>query len=778
MNPEKVARPYKILYTTAIFSMAVVLWFAVGANGKSLILVAACVLSPLLLLLPRCRVTVPRVDIPLTLFAILLTLSAMVWNAPSFRAGTWLMSMGLCFFYAMTVRLMLAAHMDGEPILRTLRAVVLSYGAVLLLQQLCVLIGVSVFNNISHYANPWKLNALSNEPSHTSVILGIVMFYYALEYRRTTQRGIIACIGEHPWVWVAYVWCLLTPANVTALIALPVSLIPWITRRNVWWAAGLVVGITAALGVMTSTQEQNPVRRLKAFIGASATADTDEITRADISGASRALPVISCARDLNPSEPEFWTGHGTDADIRLASTDDFEAGPAYLFHILYNYGIFVEAALMWLVIQVCFVRCKPATWVMTAAAIFLMACNNQAYIWIILTLGAQYKWRSIGEPLKIPRLLGPSKHNGGKHPGTTRVAVIGTQGVPAHYGGFESLVENIIGFHKSPDIQYTIFCSSTLMDSSLPRYKGAELRYVHLNAHGIHSVAYDIISLCRVLAGYDTILILGVSGCVSLPVLKHLTRSCIIVNIDGHEYRRNKWGPLARSFLRLSETMAVHHADVVVTDNKGIQQYVNRVYHRDAELIAYGGDHAVRPIPAAQSRMVLDSYGLTAGGYSLAICRIEPENNVHIILEAFRGTNHRLAAVGNWGHSEYSQELWNKYKDDDNLLLLDSIYDLDTLYALRSNARYYIHGHSAGGTNPSLVEAMFFNMPILAYDVVYNRETTFGLAHYFTDSASLRKLIDTDIKPDGRLVRKAHEAYNWKTIAAQYEHLFRSGRSR
>lgn len=352
-----------------------------------------------------------------------------------------------------------------------------------------------------------------------------------------------------------------------------------------------------------------------------------------------------------------------------------------------------------------------------------------------------------------------------------KVAVIGTQGVPAHYGGFEALVENIIGENCSSNVSYTVFCSSQVMDRSLPRYKGAELRYVPIYPHGARSVAYDFVSLCKSLHGYDAILVLGVSGCIFLPVLKHFTKAKIIVNIDGHEYRRHKWGSFARFFLRLSEKMAVRHADTVVTDNIGIREYVARVYKRQSELIAYGGDQVVRPLDRESQLHVLHRLGID-GEYAFALCRIEPENNCHLILEVFDGLAENLVFVGNWGHSRYSIDLYHRYRNHPNMRLLDPVYDLNDLYALRNNARCYLHGHSAGGTNPSLVEALFFPAPVIAYDVIYNRATTFDRALYFRDAASLRNLIKNLPDPSSTLVDLAYKNYSWASIAKSYEALY------
>ena len=128
--------------------------------------------------------------------------------------------------------------------------------------------------------------------------------------------------------------------------------------------------------------------------------------------------------------------------------------------------------------------------------------------------------------------------------------------------------------------------------------------------------------------------------------------------------------------------------------------------------------------------------------------------------------------IGNWHRNGYSRKLKEEYSGIDNIILLDSIYDLDILHTLRSNARYYIHGHSAGGTNPSLVEAMFFGQPILAYDVVYNRETTKDKGHYYRSTEELQQLIAQDVDNGKELKEVACEEYTWAKIAQQYEALY------
>lgn len=353
-----------------------------------------------------------------------------------------------------------------------------------------------------------------------------------------------------------------------------------------------------------------------------------------------------------------------------------------------------------------------------------------------------------------------------------KVVIIGIQGVPASYGGFESLVENIIGENQSSDISYTIYCSSKDMKTILPEYKGAKLRYIPLHANGIQSIPYDIWAMLRSIRGFDTILVLGTSGCLFLPFLKLLSGKRLVVNIDGLEHRREKWGKLARWVLKTSEKMAVRFADVVIADNKGIQDYVTETYCKSSEMIAYGGDHVLREVKPVRQQEILKQYGLTAGGYAIKVCRIEPENNCHIVLEAFARSGKPLVFIGNWGKSEYARRLRDQYTGKSNIQILDAIYDLDILYTLRLNASYYVHGHSAGGTNPSLVEAMFFGRPILAYDVVYNRETTKQEAYYFKTVEDLVELLGRNDLQGQRMQELAKEYYTWEKIAKAYEILY------
>ena len=345
------------------------------------------------------------------------------------------------------------------------------------------------------------------------------------------------------------------------------------------------------------------------------------------------------------------------------------------------------------------------------------------------------------------------------------ISVIGTVGVPACYGGFESLVENLLPSDKIG----LIYCSSSSYENKQAEHKGCALKYIPLSANGVQSIPYDIISILHSLIfTKNDLLVLGVSGALAIPIFKLFSKRKVITNIDGLEWRREKWGAAAKSFLKYCEKIAVKYSDTIIADNAAIAVHVKDSYGVNAEVIAYGGDHVV-VAPLVDAKIDV----------SLALCRIEPENNVEMILKAFSTLpEKKLQFVGNWDNSSFGRSLKQEYSVFDNIEIIDPIYNLHQLYELRSRANLYLHGHSAGGTNPSLVEMMFFGIPIFCFDCNYNRASTEDKANYFSSSKDLVELInDTNAVVNEQIGSNmkeiAERRYTWEIIKQQYEDLFK-----
>lgn len=354
-----------------------------------------------------------------------------------------------------------------------------------------------------------------------------------------------------------------------------------------------------------------------------------------------------------------------------------------------------------------------------------------------------------------------------------KLAVIGTTGLPAKYGGFETLAHHLVD-HLNQDHEITVYCSSKYFadkNKRLKKFNGANLFYLPFNANGYQSIIYDIVSIIHALRYANALLILGVSGTILLPIIKIFSSKPMIVNIDGQEWKRPKWNWITRKFLKLCERIAVRYANTIITDNRAIQDYVSQEYNTKSVLIEYGADHVSKQ---KITDMDMAKYPFLAAPYAFNVCRIEPENNIHLILEAFvKQPFWNLVIVGLWNHGTYGMALKAKYSIYSNIHLLDPIYNQDELNVLRSNTDLYVHGHSAGGTNPSLVEAMYLGLPIMTFDVSYNRETTSHKALYFRTPDELIYLLNTTGKSKLEEVGNVmHEVactrYIWQNIAQRY----------
>ncbi|MEN7549952.1 DUF1972 domain-containing protein [Rapidithrix thailandica] len=354
-----------------------------------------------------------------------------------------------------------------------------------------------------------------------------------------------------------------------------------------------------------------------------------------------------------------------------------------------------------------------------------------------------------------------------------RLAIIGTVGLPASYGGFETLADHLVkNLGESYDI--TVYCSGKKYPSHkrADQYLSARLKYIPLEANGIQSIPYDSISILHALFYADVLLVLGVAGAWILPFVKKFTRKKIVISIDGIEWKRDKWNLLAKWYLWWAEKVAVKNSHIDISDNESIQDYTARRYGSLSRIVEYGADHTIKTFPSQEDK---EKYPFLHASYAFKVCRIEPENNVHKVLEAFsKLPSHTMVIVGNWKNSDYGRNLRVQYSQYPNIILLDPIYEQRTLDMLRGNAKLYIHGHSAGGTNPSLVEAMYLGLPVIAYNVSYNKTTTESKAKYFSTSTELKELVQNITAADLVLMAAsmgeiANRRYIWKVIASKYD---------
>jgi glycosyltransferase involved in cell wall biosynthesis len=353
------------------------------------------------------------------------------------------------------------------------------------------------------------------------------------------------------------------------------------------------------------------------------------------------------------------------------------------------------------------------------------------------------------------------------------ITIVGIVGVPAKYGGFESLVETLLD-NNEYSFKYKIFCSSKFYQKKPSYYKGASLIYLRLNPNGASSIIYDGLAILSCLKNHtDIILLLGVSGAIFLPLMKLFSNSKIICNIDGIEWKRQKWSYLARVFLKFSESIAIKYSDIIITDNKGISDYVSLNYRKDSVTIAYGAD-----VNTDHSNYLLNKYGLSKNQYFFKVCRIEPENNIELILNAFSQMHdQKIVIIGNWHNSVFGMKMLRTYEAYSNITLLNPIYNQFDLNELRVNCKGYIHGHSAGGTNPSLVEAMGLRLPIIAFDVNFNRHTLNNNGVYFKNQHELIYEIsrfnsrNLDIEKE-EIYEIFLNRYTKEKIAEEYAQLF------
>jgi glycosyltransferase involved in cell wall biosynthesis len=344
-----------------------------------------------------------------------------------------------------------------------------------------------------------------------------------------------------------------------------------------------------------------------------------------------------------------------------------------------------------------------------------------------------------------------------------KLYIIGSNGIPARYGGFETFAENI-SIRLSDDYQITVVCSKYFYntDEQKVAWKNIQRRFIGFRGNGFQSLIYDFRSLWIASKKADFILLLGVGAGIFLPLFSVSTRRTLVVHIDGLEWMRPKWNFPAKVLLRLGFLLSLRYAHSILIDNSALQAYAPAKYHSKLKQITYGGDH----LPQGQLGQSFKSRP-----YALAIARAEPENNLHLILKAFNKIDSLdLVIISNWQQTRYGRVLHSIYRHRKNMLLTGPVYNQNELQKYRDNCVVYIHGHCAGGTNPSLVEAMYSGIPVFACNNEFNRTTTNGLAYYFKSEEELIQLISecnsSMLEKNAQQLKAfAQNNYEWKIAA-------------
>ncbi len=381
------------------------------------------------------------------------------------------------------------------------------------------------------------------------------------------------------------------------------------------------------------------------------------------------------------------------------------------------------------------------------------------------------------------------------------VFIIGSKGIPACYGGYETFVEKLTENQKSHDIKYHIACAEDkASEVGEFEYNGAQcFKVVRKPIGSAQAITYDIdaFKYCLKYIQENNIShpIVYVLACRIGPFVGrfakclHSLGGILMVNPDGHEWMRAKWSLPVRHYWKVSERGMVKHADLLVCDSRNIEQYIHEEYaslNPQTTFIAYGADIKRSTLSDYDQKWTewLKEHGLSPFNYYLVVGRFVPENNYETMIREFMRSNTKreFALVTNVNDA-FLEELEEKthFREDSRIKFVGAIYDQELLKKVRENAFGYFHGHEVGGTNPSLLEALASTRLNLLLDVGFNREVAENSALYWTkESGSLSSLIkradrlskDDIEKLDAASTRRIETAYSWPYITDLYETLF------
>lgn len=356
------------------------------------------------------------------------------------------------------------------------------------------------------------------------------------------------------------------------------------------------------------------------------------------------------------------------------------------------------------------------------------------------------------------------------------VAILGTNGLPANYGGFETLTNFLVENFEKESFNVVVYCSKTPKNQRLSSFKGAKLIYFPFKANGWQSILYDFFTIAHAFFNASDLIILGFSGAFAFPFNKFFKKN-IIFNIGGIEWQKVRGSKLTSKFeikiKKFMERLCVTNSNTVIIDNFHFNEYILKRYAIKPVLAEYGGDH-VKKIEITDKN--LKKYPFLSSEYALSLSRAQEDMNIHLLIDAFKVLpQKRIVIISNWSISQYGRNLYKNYSNKfDNIILLKGIYDAQELDTIRSNASLYIHTHSLCGTAPSLVEAMSLNIPVISYDTPTNRLTTENNTFFFSDLISLKRIlnkIDTNllIQIKQNMFEISKRRYTWSRISDIYK---------
>jgi glycosyltransferase involved in cell wall biosynthesis len=354
-----------------------------------------------------------------------------------------------------------------------------------------------------------------------------------------------------------------------------------------------------------------------------------------------------------------------------------------------------------------------------------------------------------------------------------KIAILGTRGIPNYHGGFEQFSEFFSLFLNSKGIEVYVYCSS-IHPYKEDIYKGVQRIVCNDVEDKIGTSGQFLYDLNCIMDArkreFDVILQLGYTSS-SIWSFLFPKNTIIITNMDGLEWKRSKYSSLVQNFLKFAEKLAVKHSDYLISDSIGIQKFLKEKYKKESKYIAYGATLFEVPDEKIIQPIVDIPYS-----YDLLIARMEPENNVEVIIKGYlkKKSGRKLLLVGSYVATKFGQFLFENYSSNESIVFLGPIYDMNTLNNLRYFSNLYFHGHSVGGTNPSLLEAMSCSCCIIAHDNIFNKSILNQDAYYFADENQLSEWLfldkrhdDISLKVKNNLNKIQHQ-YDWEVINTAY----------